>query len=132
MMSVSWTNKYNQGFSISSIQNITPGRLVRSLSLYSNADFLQFLFWIEGAGTVIFATFAWFWLPRTPATWPLLTPREKEIARSRILADSSVVIDEKVDIADAFRPFKSVLYWVWILISEFGVLSLPQNLILDI
>ncbi|KAJ7932431.1 major facilitator superfamily domain-containing protein [Mycena leptocephala] len=76
----------------------------------------QFLFWIEGAGTVIFATFAWFWLPRTPATWPLLTPREKEIARSRILADSSVVIDEKVDIADAFRPFKSVLYWVWILI----------------
>ncbi|KAJ6509502.1 major facilitator superfamily domain-containing protein [Mycena vitilis] len=76
----------------------------------------QFLFWIEGAGTVVFATFAWFWLPRSPATWSILTPRQKEIARSRILADSSVVIDEKVDIADAFRPFKDVLYWVWILI----------------
>ncbi|KAJ6575081.1 major facilitator superfamily domain-containing protein [Mycena capillaripes] len=78
----------------------------------------QFLFWIEGAGTVVFATFAWFWLPRAPATWSILTPREKEIARSRILADSSVVIDEKIDITDAFSPFKSVLYWVWILISE--------------
>ncbi|KAJ7103562.1 major facilitator superfamily domain-containing protein [Mycena belliarum] len=77
----------------------------------------QFLFWIEGAGTVLFAIFAWFFLPRTPGTWKLLTPRQKEIARSRILADSSVVIDEAVDIRDAFRPFKSVLYWVWILIS---------------
>jgi len=77
----------------------------------------QFLFWIEGAGTVVFATFAWFWLPRTPATWAFLSPRQKEIARSRILADSSVVIDEKINISDAFVPFKSVLYWVWILIS---------------
>ncbi|KAF7347861.1 MFS general substrate transporter [Mycena venus] len=77
----------------------------------------QFLFWIEGAGTVVFATFAWFWLPRTPGTWSFLTARQKEIARARILADSSVVIDEKVNIGDAFAPFKSILYWVWILIS---------------
>jgi hypothetical protein len=73
----------------------------------------QFLFWIEGAGTVVFAIFAWFWLPRTPATWGFLTPRQKEIARSRILADSSVVIDEAIDIKDAFRPFLSPLYWIW-------------------
>ncbi|KAK7064255.1 MFS general substrate transporter [Favolaschia claudopus] len=77
----------------------------------------QFLFWIEGASTVVFATFAWFWLPRTPSTWRFLSPRQKEIARARILADSSVEIDEKVDISDAFAPFKSVLYWVWMLIS---------------
>ncbi|KAJ7783750.1 major facilitator superfamily domain-containing protein [Mycena maculata] len=76
----------------------------------------QFLFWIEGAGTVVFATFAWFWLPRTPATWSFLSARQKEIARSRILADSSVVIDEAVDIKDAFRPFKDILYWIWMLI----------------
>ncbi|KAJ7357335.1 MFS general substrate transporter [Mycena albidolilacea] len=77
----------------------------------------QYLFWIEGAGTVFFAILAWFWLPRAPATWSFLTPRQKEIARSRILADSSVEIDEKVNIADAFAPFKSGLYWIWILIS---------------
>ncbi|KAJ7225545.1 major facilitator superfamily domain-containing protein [Mycena pura] len=76
----------------------------------------QYLFWIEGAGSILFAIFAWFWLPRTPATWSLLTPRQKAIARSRILSDSSVVIDEAVDIQDAFRPFKSVLYWIWVLI----------------
>ncbi|KAJ7900312.1 major facilitator superfamily domain-containing protein [Mycena olivaceomarginata] len=69
-----------------------------------------------GAGTVFFAILAWFWLPRAPATWSFLTPRQKEIARSRILADSSVEIDEKVNIADAFAPFKSGLYWIWILI----------------
>ncbi|KAJ7706216.1 MFS general substrate transporter [Mycena rosella] len=77
----------------------------------------QFLFWIEGAGTIFFAAFAFFWLPRTPGTWRFLTDRQKEIARSRILSDSSVVIDEAVDIQDAFRPFKSGLYWIWILIS---------------
>ncbi|KAJ6621707.1 major facilitator superfamily domain-containing protein [Mycena sp. CBHHK59/15] len=77
----------------------------------------QFLFWIEGGGTIFFAIFAWFWLPRTPATWSFLTPRQKAIARTRILADSSVVIDEPVDVQDAFRPFESILYWIWILIS---------------
>ncbi|KAJ6519786.1 major facilitator superfamily domain-containing protein [Mycena sanguinolenta] len=77
----------------------------------------QYLFWIEGAGTIVFATFAWFWLPRTPETWSFLSPRQKEIARRRILADSSVEIGEKINLADAFAPFKSVLYWVWILIS---------------
>jgi hypothetical protein len=61
-----------------------------------------------------------------------LTPRQKEIARSRILADSSVEIDEKVNIADAFAPFKSGLYWIWILISELRLDSLLQNLISNI
>ncbi|KAJ7487569.1 major facilitator superfamily domain-containing protein [Mycena galericulata] len=76
----------------------------------------QFLFWVEGAATIVFAIIAWFWLPRSPATWSFLTARQKEIARSRILADSSVVIDEATNVADAFRPFKSILYWIWILI----------------
>jgi MFS family permease len=77
----------------------------------------QFLFWIEGAGTVAFALFAWFWLPRTPGTWWVLTEREKNLARARILADSSVSVDEKLNITDAFRPFKDPVYWVWALIS---------------
>ncbi|KAF7310881.1 MFS general substrate transporter [Mycena chlorophos] len=77
----------------------------------------QYLFWIEGGATICFATFAWFWLPRTPATWRFLTERQKAIARSRILADSSTVVDEKIQVASAFTPFKSPLYWTWILIS---------------
>lgn len=95
--------------------------------------------YLVGAGTVFFATFAWFWLPRSPSTWNLLSEREKAIARARILMDSSVAIDERLNIRDAFRPFKDPMYWwghvkydnifivdidyrVWALISlSFGV-----------
>ena len=64
-----------------------------------------------GASTVAFAIFALFWLPRSPSAWNLLTDREKSIARTRILSDSSVFVDEKLDIRDAFSPFKDPLYW---------------------
>ena len=37
--------------------------------------------------------------------------REKEIARARIMADSSAVVGEKLNIRDAFRPFKDPMYW---------------------
>ncbi|KAK0245731.1 MFS general substrate transporter [Armillaria nabsnona] len=95
----------------------------------------QYLFWIEGrqqtnivvyaaltllstgASTCAFAIFAYFWLPRSPSTWSFLTERQKALARSRILADSSVTIDEKLDIRDAFRPLKEPLYWLWAIIS---------------
>lgn len=68
----------------------------------------------KGAGTVSFAVFAWFWLPRSPSTWKLLSAREKAIARIRVLSDSSVTVDERLDVRDAFRPFKDPMYW-WIL-----------------
>lgn len=77
----------------------------------------QYLFWIEGASTCAFAIFAYFWLPRSPSTWSFLTERQRAIARSRILADSSVTVDEKLDIRDAFRPLKEPLYWLWAIIS---------------
>jgi len=36
--------------------------------------------------------------------------------------DSSVTVDERLDIRDAFRPFKDPMYWLWALISiSFGV-----------
>ncbi|KAK7058993.1 hypothetical protein VNI00_001617 [Paramarasmius palmivorus] len=82
----------------------------------------QYLFWIEGAATVFFAIICFLWLPRSPATWWLLTDDEKEAARQRILNDSSVTINEKFSLREAFRPFKDPLYWVWALISmSFGV-----------
>ncbi|KAK1228696.1 hypothetical protein PQX77_008190 [Marasmius sp. AFHP31] len=82
----------------------------------------QYLFWIEGASTVFFAIICFLWLPRSAATWWLLTDEEKEVARRRILNDSSVTINEKLKLSEAFRPFKDPLYWVWALISLcFGV-----------
>ncbi|ETW87168.1 major facilitator superfamily [Heterobasidion irregulare TC 32-1] len=77
----------------------------------------QFLFWVEGGATVIFAVFALLWLPRSPTTWWFLTEREKEIAAIRILSDSSTAVNEKLNIRDAFRPFKDWHYWIWAFIS---------------
>ena len=50
-------------------------------------------------------------LPLSPAKFFLLSDREKEIARARIMADSSAVVGEKLNIRDAFRPFKDPMYW---------------------
>ncbi|KAJ4484736.1 MFS general substrate transporter [Lentinula edodes] len=77
----------------------------------------QYLFWIEGSGTVTFALFAFFWLPRTSDTWWILTEEEKAVARRRILEDSSSEINENFSFREAFRPFKNPLYWVWAMIS---------------
>ncbi|KAJ3758670.1 major facilitator superfamily domain-containing protein [Lentinula raphanica] len=77
----------------------------------------QYLFWIEGSGTVTFALFAFFWLPRSSDTWWILTEEEKAVARRRILEDSSSEINEKFSFREAFQPFKNPLYWVWALIS---------------
>jgi len=77
----------------------------------------QYLYWIEGSSTIIFAVFAYFWLPRSAQTWSFLTPEEKELARMRILADSSSAVDERLNIRDAFIPFKDWRYAVWAIIS---------------
>ncbi|PPQ82059.1 hypothetical protein CVT25_014600 [Psilocybe cyanescens] len=82
----------------------------------------QFLFWIEGGGSVVFAIFAWLWLPKSPSTWNRLSDRQKAVADARIRTDSSVSTDEKLNIRDAFRPFTDPMYWVWAVIClSFGV-----------
>ncbi|KAJ3734815.1 major facilitator superfamily domain-containing protein [Lentinula guzmanii] len=77
----------------------------------------QYLFWIEGSGTITFALFAFFWLPKTSDTWWILTDEEKALARRRILEDSSSEINEKFNFREAFKPFENPLYWVWAMIS---------------
>ncbi|WVQ80778.1 hypothetical protein IAT38_002883 [Cryptococcus sp. DSM 104549] len=70
----------------------------------------QYLFLIEGSGTVAFAIFAFFWLPRNPATCWFFTEEEKEMSRTRMLSDGTNEIGEK----DAFMPFiQDWRYIVW-------------------
>ncbi|OWZ60178.1 high-affinity nicotinic acid transporter [Cryptococcus neoformans c45] len=70
----------------------------------------QYLFLIEGAGTLAFAIFAFFWLPRSPATCWFFNEEEKETSRMRMLRDGTSEIGEK----DAFMPFiKDWRYIVW-------------------
>ncbi|KAM0746363.1 MFS general substrate transporter [Meredithblackwellia eburnea MCA 4105] len=78
----------------------------------------QMLFIIEGGFTIIFATIAFFFLPLRPETHWILTPREKELCRIRILRNSSSVINEKLNVGDAFRPFvQDWRYIIWALLS---------------
>jgi len=70
----------------------------------------------------VLAIFCFFWLPKSPSTWWLLSTYEKDIAKARMLTDSSVTVDERLNIRDAFKPFKDPMYWLWALISvSFGV-----------
>ncbi|KAJ5099930.1 transporter [Penicillium argentinense] len=71
----------------------------------------RYLFLIEGGGTVLFALFALWYLPRSAAEAKFLTPEEKELAYLRLSIDSSSVVDEKLNIRDAFRVFKHWTSW---------------------
>ncbi|CAI7630655.1 unnamed protein product [Penicillium glandicola] len=72
----------------------------------------RYLFLIEGAGTVLFALFALWYLPRSASEASFLTPEEKELAYLRLQIDSSSVVNEKLDIRDAFQVFKHGTTWV--------------------
>jgi hypothetical protein len=71
----------------------------------------RYLFLIEGGGTVLFALFALWYLPRSASEAAFLTPEEKELAYLRLQIDSSSVVNEKLDIRDAFRVFKHGTSW---------------------
>ncbi|TYJ55971.1 hypothetical protein B9479_003356 [Cryptococcus floricola] len=78
----------------------------------------QYLFLIEGAGTVTFAIFAFFWLPRSPATCWFFTPEEKEMSRVRMLRDGTDKIGEEINFRDAFMPFvQDWRYIVWAILA---------------
>lgn len=60
---------------------------------------------------MIFALFALWYLPRSAAQAKFLSPEEKELAYLRLQIDSSSVVDEKLNIRDAFRIFKHWTSW---------------------
>ncbi|KAJ5552047.1 hypothetical protein N7461_006745 [Penicillium sp. DV-2018c] len=72
----------------------------------------RYLFLIEGGGTVIFALFALWYLPRSASEATFLSPQEKELAYLRLQIDSSSVVNEKLDVRDSFRVFKHGTSWV--------------------
>ncbi|CAG8895017.1 unnamed protein product [Penicillium egyptiacum] len=72
----------------------------------------RYLFLIEGAGTILFALFALWYLPRSASEASFLTPEEKQLAYLRLQIDSSSVVNEKLDIRDAFKVFKHPTSWV--------------------
>ncbi|KAE8152966.1 major facilitator superfamily domain-containing protein [Aspergillus avenaceus] len=71
----------------------------------------RYLFLIEGGATVVFAAFVIWYLPRSASEAGFLTEAEKALAFTRMQLDSSSVVNEKLDIRDAFRIFKHPTSW---------------------
>lgn len=65
----------------------------------------RYLFLIEGSVTVLFAVFAFFYLPRSAAEAWFLDDDEKALAFHRIQVDSSAVVAEKLDFKNSLRIF---------------------------
>ncbi|KAB8277271.1 major facilitator superfamily domain-containing protein [Aspergillus minisclerotigenes] len=71
----------------------------------------RYLFLIEGLATVLFALFVFWYLPRSASEARFLSETEKALAFTRMQLDSSAVVNEKLNLRDAFRIFKHPTSW---------------------
>lgn len=72
----------------------------------------RYLFLIEGGGTMLFAAFAFWWLPYSSDRAKFLTPEEKQLAHYRMQVDSSSVIGDKFVLKEAAKIFKHPTSWL--------------------
>lgn len=72
----------------------------------SNIPNWRYLFIIEGGVTVLFAIFAFLYLPRSAAEAKFLSEEEKALAFHRIQVDSSAVVNEEFNFREALGIFK--------------------------
>ncbi|KAF5130247.1 putative transporter [Metarhizium anisopliae] len=66
----------------------------------------RYLFLIEGSGTVLFAIFAFWYLPKSASEAKFLNEEEKALAFHRMQVDSSSVVLEKFSFKEALQIFK--------------------------
>lgn len=66
----------------------------------------RYLFIIEGAASVLFSIFAFWYLPRSAAEAKFLGEEEKSLAFHRIQVDSSSVVSEEFNLKDSLKIFK--------------------------
>jgi hypothetical protein len=71
----------------------------------------RYLFIIEGSCTILFAIFAIWFLPHSAADAYFLNDEEKRLARLRMQVDSSAVVNEKLNLREAFKIFKHPTSW---------------------
>lgn len=72
----------------------------------------RYLFVIEGACSMLFAAFAFWYLPFNAASARFLNKEEKELAFYRIQVDSSSVVGEKLVLRDALKILKHPTSWL--------------------
>jgi hypothetical protein len=72
----------------------------------------RYLFIIEGSCSMLFAIFAFWYLPHDAQSAKFLTPEEKQLAYYRIQVDSSSVVGEKFNLKSALSIFKHPTSWI--------------------
>jgi len=77
----------------------------------------RYFFLIEGGCTVLFSFFAYWYLPPSGSSASFLSREEKDLARARMLLDSSSVVNEKFELKESFKIFRHPTSWAIIAIE---------------
>ncbi|KAI9374595.1 major facilitator superfamily domain-containing protein [Aspergillus egyptiacus] len=95
-------------YAASNIANAFSGLIAFGVFQIKNTPMSQwrYLFIIEGAATVSFSFFAFWYLPRSASEAKFLSPEEKALAFHRIQVDSSAVVNEKFSLRESLGIFR--------------------------
>ncbi|KAL1993671.1 hypothetical protein VTN49DRAFT_2340 [Thermomyces lanuginosus] len=106
-------------YAASNIANAFSGLLAFGVFQIENTSLpgWRYLFLIEGAFTVVFAIFAFFYLPKNPQEARFLNEEEKRLAFHRIQVDSSSIVNEKFNLRDALQILKRPTTYAFLIIE---------------
>jgi MFS family permease len=105
-------------YAASNIANAFSGLLSFAVfRIKSNLDEWRYLFIIEGALSVLFSIFAYWYLPRSAAEARFLGAEEKALAFHRIQVDSSSVVSEEFSFKESLKIFKHPSTYGFLLIE---------------
>ncbi|KAK3385226.1 major facilitator superfamily domain-containing protein [Podospora didyma] len=105
-------------YAASNIANAFSGLLAFAVfHIESNLHKWRYLFLIEGAASVLFSLFAYWYLPKSATEARFLGEEEKSLAFYRMQMDSSSVVAEKLNIRDSLQIFKYPTTYCFIMIE---------------
>ncbi|KFA56431.1 hypothetical protein S40293_05025 [Stachybotrys chartarum IBT 40293] len=105
-------------YAASNIANAFSGLLSFGVfQIESNLFVWRYLFIIEGAASVLFSVFAFWYLPRSAAAAKFLNEEEKLLAFYRIQVDSSSTVEEQFNLKDSLRIFKHPTTYAFLMIE---------------
>lgn len=95
-------------YAASNIANAFSGLLAFGVFQIQHPAFAawRYLFIIEGSLSVVFAAFAFWYLPKSAATAKFLSVEEKELAFFRIQTDSSSIVAEEFNLRESLQIFR--------------------------
>ncbi|KAF2837727.1 MFS general substrate transporter [Patellaria atrata CBS 101060] len=102
-------------YAASNIANAFSGLLAFGVfQIESSLPGWRYLFLIEGAVTVSFSLFVYWYLPKSSSEAKFLSEDERKIAFARMQLDSSSIVNEKFDLKEALKAFKIPAVYAWL------------------